>query len=53
MSPATAWTNGARILQSEGVCGTFYIAGVFIDKYDGKQQMITAKGCAALAAMRP
>lgn len=48
--PATAWTNGARILESEGVCGTFYIAGVFIDKYDGKQQMITGKGCAALAA---
>lgn len=48
--PETAWTAGARILENEGVCGTFYIAGVFIDAYDGTQQMISAKGCSQLAA---
>ncbi|WP_144575921.1 polysaccharide deacetylase family protein [Agrobacterium sp. DE0009] len=48
--PETAWTAGARILENEGVCGTFYIAGVFIDAYDGAQQMISAKGCSQLAA---
>ncbi|MFK3689447.1 polysaccharide deacetylase family protein [Agrobacterium tumefaciens] len=48
--PETAWTAGARILENEGVCGTFYIAGVFIDAYDGVQQMISAKGCSQLAA---
>ncbi|MES5044859.1 polysaccharide deacetylase family protein [Rhizobium nepotum] len=47
--PATAWTEGARILENEGVCGTFYIAGVFIDKHD-KQDMISTKGCSELAA---
>ncbi|WP_425647891.1 polysaccharide deacetylase family protein [Agrobacterium leguminum] len=48
--PASAWTAGARILENEGVCGTFYIAGVFIDQYDEQQQMISAKGCSELAA---
>lgn len=48
--PASAWTTGARILENEGVCGTFYIAGVFIDQYDEQQQMISAKGCSELAA---
>lgn len=48
--PETAWTAGARILENEGVCGTFYIAGVFIDAYDGAQQMISANGCSQLAA---
>lgn len=48
--PASAWRAGARILENEGVCGTFYIAGVFIDQYDEQQQMISAKGCSELAA---
>ncbi|XHE13273.1 polysaccharide deacetylase family protein [Agrobacterium deltaense] len=48
--PATAWTKGARILENEGVCGTFYIAGVFIDTHDEQQEMISTQGCSELAA---
>ncbi|HCD84586.1 MAG TPA: polysaccharide deacetylase, partial [Agrobacterium sp.] len=48
--PATAWTKGARILENEGVCGTFYIAGVFIDTQDEQQEMISTQGCSELAA---
>ncbi|MDH0613103.1 MULTISPECIES: polysaccharide deacetylase family protein [unclassified Agrobacterium] len=48
--PATAWTNGARILEDEGVRGTFYIAGTFIDGHNEQQEMISAKGCSELAA---
>ncbi|NTZ93602.1 polysaccharide deacetylase family protein [Agrobacterium tumefaciens] len=48
--PASAWTRGARILEEEGVRGTFYIAGVFIDGHDEEQEMISAQGCSELAA---
>lgn len=48
--PASAWTKGASILEDEGVRGTFYIAGVFIDSHDKQQEMISAKGCFELAA---
>ncbi|MDO3440835.1 polysaccharide deacetylase family protein [Agrobacterium sp. V1] len=48
--PASAWTSGARILEDEGVRGTFYIAGVFIDGHYEQQEMISAKGCSELAA---
>ncbi len=48
--PASAWTKGARILEEEGVRGTFYIAGVFINGRDERQEMISAEGCFKLAA---
>lgn len=48
--PATAWTKGARALENEGVCGTFYIAGVFIDRHDEQQEMISTQGCSELVA---
>lgn len=49
--PATAWTKGAHILENEGVFGTFYVAGVFIDSHDEqRQEMISGEGCRALAA---
>lgn len=48
--PASAWTSGASILENEGVRGTFYIAGVFIDSHDDEQEMISTQGCSELAA---
>lgn len=48
--PATAWTKGARILESEGVRGTFYLAGTFIDQHYEQQDMISTEGCSELAA---
>ncbi|KJF75149.1 MULTISPECIES: polysaccharide deacetylase family protein [Rhizobium/Agrobacterium group] len=48
--PATAWTKGARILEDEGVRGTFYLAGIFIDQHYEQQDMISTKGCSELAA---
>ncbi|MBM7329532.1 polysaccharide deacetylase family protein, partial [Agrobacterium sp. S2] len=47
--PASAWTSGARILENENVRGTFYISGVFIDRHDEPQDMISARGCSELA----
>lgn len=48
--PENAWTNGARILEEEGVRGTFYVSGTFIDNPDADPKMISAAGCADLAA---
>jgi peptidoglycan/xylan/chitin deacetylase (PgdA/CDA1 family) len=48
--PKSAWTAGARILEEEGVRGTFYISGAFIDADDEGREMISAGGCADLTA---
>lgn len=48
--PESAWTSGASILEEEGVRGTFYVSGTFIDGYDENQKMVPANGCADLVA---
>jgi peptidoglycan/xylan/chitin deacetylase (PgdA/CDA1 family) len=48
--PENAWTNGARILEEEGVRGTFYVSGTFIDHPDTDLKTISAAGCADLVA---
>ncbi len=47
--PDTALTNGAHILESHGVRGTFYIAGSLEGQVEPKRTLISRDGCRALA----
>jgi peptidoglycan/xylan/chitin deacetylase (PgdA/CDA1 family) len=48
--PDTALTNGARILESHGQRGTFYIAGSLMGRQEPDRRLIDVDGCRALAA---
>lgn len=47
--PETAHSAGARILEENGVRGTFYIAGGLLGKIEPDRQLISAQGCRNLA----
>lgn len=47
--PDTAHSNGARILEKNGVRGTFYIAGGLLDRREPDRTLISATGCQQLA----
>nr|WP_233123843.1 polysaccharide deacetylase family protein [Agrobacterium vaccinii] len=47
--PDTAHSAGARILEENGVRGTFYIAGGLLGKREPDRNLITASGCKHLA----
>jgi peptidoglycan/xylan/chitin deacetylase (PgdA/CDA1 family) len=48
--PETALVNGARILEENGVRGTFYIAGGLTGKMEGGRQSLSFEGQRALNA---
>ncbi|MBB3944391.1 peptidoglycan/xylan/chitin deacetylase (PgdA/CDA1 family) [Rhizobium skierniewicense] len=47
--PDTAYTEGARILEENGVRGTFYIAGSLIGTAEPDRNLISAEECRSLA----
>lgn len=47
--PDTAMTEGARILEENGVRGTFYIAGGLADRQEPGRRLISQQGCRKLA----